>query len=142
MWTYGALAAAPGKVREICFIWVTFHSDSVVLWKTGLFFGFPTPLCTLALQRCSPEPPKMFNRFCAQGNRGGGGGNHCREKATKYYKTLQMLQNCAKFDPEIFLGCPFHEMHKKHILVWRSSRYTPPLIGGFKKTVFYGVFCC
>ena len=99
------------------------------------------------LHTCSP---KVFTRatkdvqqvLCAResGVRGKGG-NHCREKATKYYKMLQMLQNRAKFDPEIFLGCPFHEMHKKHILGWRSSRYTPLLIGGFKKkTVFMAFF--
>ena len=63
VWTNGAIAAAPGKVvsgREICFLWVTFHSDPVVWWKAGLFSGFQHPFAHLlskgvhqSHQRCS-----------------------------------------------------------------------------------------
>ena len=51
---------------EICFLWVTFHSDPVVLWKAGLFFGFPTPLCTLALQRWARATKDVQHVVCAR----------------------------------------------------------------------------
>ena len=46
---------------------------------------------------------------------------------------LQMLQNRAKFDPDFFLGCPFHEMHKKTHFWFGGRAGTPPFLWGFKK---------